>query len=189
MGDPVYRSEQIGIRLVNRGSTYWSRFGRWLKAARGFFIAYVGVYVAIGIVLLGSMGILLWQSPVPDSAEARGWFLGATLFILVPLGFGLVIMAAVGAVKSASHDPAEQLLPRELHLFEDHLMVVPFGGAAFHTPWSAYVLGATATPAGGMQLLLGREPRLEFLVPRGSLSAEQWTLLRRWLVAQDLLNV
>jgi len=101
MGDPVYRSEQIGIRLVNRGSTYWSRFRRWLKAARGLLIAYVGVYVAIGI--------------------------------------------------------------------------------AFHTPWNAYVLGATATPAGGMQLLLGREPRLEFFVPRRSLSADQWTLLRRWL--------
>jgi hypothetical protein len=67
-------------------------------------------------------------------------------------------------------------------------MVVPFTGAAFHAPWNAYVVGATAAPAGGVQLLLGREPRLEFFVPRRSLSADQWTLLRRWLVAQDLLT-
>jgi hypothetical protein len=152
------------------------------------FVVYVGACAAIALVLVGGMGILVWLSPAYDSDEARGWLVAAALILLATLLAGLVPMVLTGAIKSATPDPAEQLLPRELHLFEDHVMVVPSAGAAFHTPWNAYVLDATATPAGGMQLLLGREPRLEFFVPRGSLSADQWTLLRRWLVAQDLLT-
>jgi len=59
------------------------------------------------------------------------------------------------------------------------------GGAAYNTPWGAYLLGATAGP-GGVPQLLGREPRLEFFVRRGALRAEEWELLRPWLVAQEL---
>lgn len=168
MGEPVYRSEQVGVRLVNRGSTFASRFGRWLKAARGPFVVYTGACAAIALVLLGGMGVLAWLSPARGDEEARRWILVGGLVLFGALASGLVPALLVGVIKSASPDAAEQLLPRELHLFEDHVMVVPFTGAAFHTPWSAYVLGATTTPAG-LRLLLGREPRLE-LVTSGTLS-------------------
>jgi hypothetical protein len=135
---------------------------------------------------LGGMGILVWQSMAYDSEETRWWFLAGGITFLATLGAGLLPMLVVGAFKSLTPDPAEQLLPRELHLFEDNVMVVPYAGAAFQTPWNAYVLGATATP-GGVRLLLGREPRLEFFVRRVALTADEWSLLHRWLAAQDLL--
>jgi hypothetical protein len=49
------------------------------------------------------------------------------------------------------------------------------------------VVGATLAP-GGMRLLLGREPRLDFIVKRGAVSAKDWALLQLWLHAQDLLS-
>ena len=66
-------------------------------------------------------------------------------------------------------------------------MVVPSDGAAFHTPWSAYVLDATVAP-DGLRLLLGRDPRLEFFVRRQALTAHEWALVGRWLAALDLLG-
>ncbi len=167
MGEPVYRSEQVSVRLVNRGSTFASRFGRWLKAARGPFVVYTGACAAIALVLLGGMGVLAWLSPAWGDEEARRWILVGGLVLFGALASGLVPALLVGVIKSASPDAAEQLLPRE--------------------PWSAYVLGATTTPAG-LRLLLGREPRLEFFVRRGALTADQWSLVQRWLAAQDLLG-
>jgi hypothetical protein len=182
-----YRSEQVGVRLVNRGSTFWSRFRLLLKASRGLLILYVGACLAIGLVLLGGMGLLVWLSPAYDSAEARGWFVTGAMILAATLGAGLATMVATAAFRSVSTDPAEQLFPRELHLFEDHVMVVPFDGPVFRTPWSAYVLAATMAP-GGVWLLLGREPRLEFFVRREALTAHDWSQLNRWLAAQDLLG-
>jgi hypothetical protein len=187
MGEAAYRSEQVGVRLVNRGSTYWSRLRQWLKASRGLFIAYVGAWLAIGLVLLGGMGLLVCMSPVYDFADVSGWFVTGAVILAIALGTGLATMVAIAAFKSVSTDPAERLLPRELHLFEAHVMVVPFDGAAFHTPWSAYILDATVT-ADGVRLLLGREPRLEFFVRRAAMTAHEWSLVRRWLAAQDLLG-
>jgi hypothetical protein len=187
MGELAYRSEQVGVRLVNRGSTFWSRLRQWLKASRGLFIVYVGACLAIALVLMGGMGLLVWTSPAFDDLAARGWFVtGATIFVAM-LGAGLAIMVATAAFKSLSTDPAERLLPRELHLFEDRVMVVPFDGPTFHAPWSAYVLDATVTP-DGLRLLLGREPRLEFFVRRAALTVQEWSLVRSWLAAQDLLG-
>ncbi len=187
MGELAYRSEQVGVRLVNRGSTFLSRFRQWLKASKGLFIVYTGACLAIALVLLGGMALLVWMAPAFDHADAKGWFVTGAAIVGAMLGTGLAAMVAVAAAKSLTRDPAEQLLPRELHLFEDHLMVVPFSGSAFHTPWSAYVLDATVT-ADGLRLLLGREPRLEFFVRRRALTAHEWTLVRRWLAAQDLLG-
>lgn len=45
--------------------------------------------------------------------------------------------------------PREQLLPRELHLFEDHVMVVPFSGGAFHTPGGSTTAMPRRTPPRG----------------------------------------
>jgi hypothetical protein len=187
MSELPYRSEEVGVRLVNRGSTFWSRLRLLLKASRGLFIIYVGACLAIGLVLLGGMGLIVWLSPAFDHAEAGGWFVTGGMILAATLGAGLASMVALAAFKSVSIDPAEQLLPRELHLFEDHVTVVPFDGPVFHTPWSAYVLAATMAP-GGMWLLLGREPRLEFFVRREALTAHDWSQLSRWLAAQDLLG-
>jgi hypothetical protein len=187
MGEPVYRSEQVGIRLVNRGSTFAGRVRQWLKAARGPFIAYAGACVAIAVVLLGGMGILALHSPAYDDEEGRRWIVGAGVILAGALAAGLGPLLVLSVVRSIPPDPGDQLLPRELHLFEDHVWVVPFAGAGFHAPWGAYVLGATEA-SGGMQLLLGREPRLEFFVRRRALSVAQWEILRRWLEAQGLMR-
>jgi hypothetical protein len=143
--------------------------------------------LALGLILLGGMATMVWRSPGFDRNEASGWVLAWAAILLGGIWIVLGTIAWTAAFRSAWPDPAEQLLPRELHLFEDHVMVVPFDGAAFRTPWSAYVLGATAA-LGGMRLLLGRAPRLELFVRRGALTAHEWTLVRRWLAAQDLLG-
>lgn len=187
MVEPVYRSEQLGIRLVNRGSTFGARVGRWLAAVRGPVVAYVGACIAIAVVLLGGMGLMASHSPAYDGAEVGRWFVITSLILVGSLGAALAPLLVVSIVRAIPSDPGDQLLPRELHLFEDHVRVVPFAGAPFHAPWGAYVLGATEA-SGGLQLLLGREPRLEFFVARRALTGEQWNLLRRWLGAQGLLQ-
>lgn len=187
MGELAYRSEQPSIRIVNRGSTFWLRLRLALKGSRALFLVYLGVCVAIAVVFMGWMAIMIWNAPGSDPDQVHAWFATGALILVVTLALGIAGLVVTAAFRSISPDPAEQLLPRELHLFEDHVMVVPFTGASFHTPWSAYVLGATAGPTG-LWLLLGREPRLEFFVRRGALSAREWTLIQRWLAAQDLLG-
>lgn len=186
MREPVYRSEQVVIRLVNRGSTFAARLRMALKAARLTFLVFIAVCLAVGFVLLGGVGVMIWQAPSYDPADVRELLVEGAATLLATIGVVMVTMLAIAAVKSASPDPAEQLLPRELHLFEDHVMVFPSSGAAFHAPWNAYVVRAKAAPRG-ITLLLGREPHLEFFVRRGALAPHEWLLLQRWLEVQRLL--
>jgi hypothetical protein len=187
MGELAYRSEQVGVRLVNRGSTFWLRLRLSLKASRELILIYFGACIAIALVFLGGMEVLVRSSPAYDSTQAGNWFFDGALILAAALWIGPAMLVAGAAFTSLWRDPAEQLLPRELHLFEDHVMVVPSDGAAFHTPWSAYVLDATVAP-DGLRLLLGRDPRLEFFVRRQALTAHEWALVGRWLAAQDLLG-
>jgi hypothetical protein len=71
---------------------------------RAHFIVDVGACLAIALAFLGGMVVMVRMSPAYDSAEAGRWCAEGVLILV------------------AAPDPAEQLLPRELHLFEDRVM-------------------------------------------------------------------
>ncbi|HTQ47994.1 MAG TPA: hypothetical protein VMI75_34805 [Polyangiaceae bacterium] len=182
MSEVPYRSEQVGVRIVNPRSTFWSRLRLSPKESADLFVVYVGVCLAAGLVAMWAIALLFWQSPAHGYGEAQERVVICVTILGSVLAIGVTSLEATSAFRIIR---PERMLPREIHLFEDHVIVVPFVGTAFHIPWSEYVLGATAAP-GGVRLLLCREPRLEFSVRRSALKAHEWALLRRWLEARDL---